>query len=267
MQSNIHPSAIIDPKVRLGKNVIVGPGAIIDAGCMIGDDCEIRAHAIITGASKIGSGNQIGYGAIIGAEPQDSAFKKTVQSRVVIGDRNVIREYVTIHRGTTEGSQTVVGNENFLMVGAHVAHNCTIGNNVTLVNNVLLAGHVEVHDRAFLGGGAVVHQHCRIGELVMLKGLARINRDVPPYMMAVEESIAAGLNRVGLKRAGIKPDARRDIQRAFDLLYKSGLNVSQAVERIDREIQCVEVQKITAFIRASKRGICMYGDVGEQSEE
>jgi UDP-N-acetylglucosamine acyltransferase len=253
--SQIHPTAIVDPKAELGQRVKVGPGAIIDAGCVIGDDSEIRARAIITGTTKIGAKNQIGYGAIIGAEPQDAAFKN-VPSRVVIGNNNVIREYVTIHRGTKENSETVIGNDNFLMVGVHLAHNCRLGNNVTLVNNVLLAGYVEVHDRAFIGGAAVVHQHCRVGELVMIKGLGRINRDVPPYFLAVEESFAAGLNSVGLKRAGISPEARKQIREAFDLLYHSGHNVTQAVEKIEKNLKGPEIKKLVEFIRSSKRGIC-----------
>jgi UDP-N-acetylglucosamine acyltransferase len=268
MTSQIHPTAIVDSKADLGQRVKVGPGAIIDAGCVIGDDCEIRAHAIITGASRIGNKNQVGYGAIIGAEPQDTAFKN-VASQVVIGDRNTIREHVTIHRGTKENSETVIGSDNFLMVGVHVAHNCRVGNRVTLVNNVLLAGHVEVHDRAFFGGAAVVHQHCRIGELAMIKGLACITRDVPPYMLVIEESLAGGINQVGLKRAGFNAEIRREIREAFDLLYNAGLNVSQALERIDQTLKSAEVKKMVGFIRTTKRGIChsMTNYVDENDQE
>ncbi len=251
----IHPSAVIDPTAQLGRNVRVGPGAVIEAGCVIGDDCEIRAHAIITGGAQLGVGNQIGYSAVVGAEPQDLGYKGA-PTRVVIGDRNILRELVTIHRGTKEGTETVLGNDNFLMAGAHVAHNCRVGNHVIIVNNVLLAGHVEVHDRAFLGGGSVVHQFTRIGELAIMRGLTRIGKDLPPYFMAVTTNRVSGLNRVGLKRSGHAPDVRRSIQEAYNTLYRSGLNISQAVEKLEKESTVPEVQKILAFIRSSKRGIC-----------
>lgn len=252
----IHAQAFVSPDARLGKNVKVGPGAVIDAGCVIGDDCEIRAHAVITGETVMGAGNQIGYGAIIGAEPQDLSFKG-VRSQVVIGDRNVIREYVTIHRGTKEGTQTIIGNECFLMAGAHVAHNCHLGNNVILVNNVLLAGHVQVQDRAFLGGSAVVHQNVRIGEMAIIRGNAGVGKDLPPYFMAVGVNQVSGLNKVGMKRAGIQEAARRQVRRAYEMLYSSGLNLTQAIEKIENELSSPEITKLVAFLRGTKRGICL----------
>jgi UDP-N-acetylglucosamine acyltransferase len=256
MAPEIHPNALVHPKAELGRNVKIGPGAMIDEHCKIDDDCEIRAHAVITGRSQLGKKNQVGYGAIIGSEPQDLSFKGA-DSRVVIGDRNTIREYVTIHRGTKEKTETVIGDDNFLMTGVHVAHNCRVGSHVILVNNVLLAGYVTVADRAFLGGGSVVHQHCRIGELVMLKGLTCINRDVPPYILAIEASIAAGLNVVGMRRAGVSSGLRRSLQRAFHLLYRSGYNVTQALEKIEAELKGEEIKKLVQFIQGSKRGICI----------
>lgn len=251
----IHPTASIDPTAELGHNVRVGPGAVIEAGCVIGDDCEIRPNAIITGRSRIGNGNQIGYGAVVGSEPQDLSYKGA-PTRVVIGDRNVLREYVTVHRGTKEGTETVIGNDNFLMTGAHVAHNCRIGNHVVIVNNVLLAGYVQVQDRAFLGGGSVVHQFTRIGELAIMRGLTPISKDLPPYFMAVSVNRVSGLNRVGLKRGGYSLEVRRTIQNAYITLYRSGLNITQALDKLSEGEVIPEVQKIITFIRASKRGIC-----------
>lgn len=251
----IHPSAVIDPTAQLGRNVRVGPGAVIEAGCRIGDDCEIRAHAIITGGAHIGNGNQIGYSAVIGAEPQDLGYKGA-PTRVVIGDHNILREMVTVHRGTKEGSETVIGNDNFLMTGVHVAHNCRIGNHTIIVNNVLLAGYVEVHDRAFLGGGSVVHQFTRVGELAIMRGLTRISKDVPPYFMAVDTNRVGSVNRVGLKRAGFSPQVRRSVVEAFKLLHRSTLNIPQALDKLEQESPTPEVQKIITFIRESKRGIC-----------
>jgi UDP-N-acetylglucosamine acyltransferase len=252
----IHASAIVSARAELGEGVVVGPGALIDEGCQIGNGCEIRAHAVITGASQIGKENQIGYGAIIGAEPQDLSFKNA-PSRVVIGDHNIIREYATIHRGTEAHSTTEIGNHCLLMAGCHVAHNCRVGNHVILVNNVLLGGHVEVQDRAFLGGGAAVHQKVRIGELSIMRGQTRIGKDLPPFFMAVDTNQVAGLNRVGMRRAGYDEKARREIRAVYDLLYHSGCNVSQALEEIDKQYASEPAKKLAAFIRASKRGICL----------
>ena len=252
----IHASAVVSSRAELGQGVKVGPGAIVEDGCQIGEGCEIRAHAVITGGSHIGKNNQIGYGAVIGAEPQDLSFKY-VPSRVVIGDHNVIREYATIHRGTMEDSTTEIGDHCFLMAGCHVAHNCRIGNHVVLVNNVLLAGHVEVEDRAFLGGAAVVHQKVRIGELSIMRGQTRIGKDLPPFFMAVDTNQVAGLNRVGMRRAGYEEKVRREVRAVYDLLYHSGCNVSQALDEIEKQYASEPVKKLTAFIRASKRGICL----------
>lgn len=254
----IHSSAIIHPHAKIGEGTSVGPGVIIDEHVEIGPQCEIRAHAVLTGRVRIGARNQIGYGAIIGAEPQDLGYKGAATS-VEIGDDNVIREYVTIHRGTKEGSITRIGNHNFLMTGAHIAHNCEIGNHVVLVNNVLLAGYVKVEDRAFLGGGSVVHQFCRIGQLVMMRGLTRMSMDVPPFFMAVALNIVCGLNRVGLRRNGYNTAKRNLIFKAYNILYYSGLNRQQAIEVLqsDKELkESAEVQAILRFIQHTKRGIC-----------
>lgn len=253
--SLIHPHAVVDSAAQLGRNVRVGPGAIIEAGAIVGDDCEIRANAIITGSTTLGSGNQVGYGAVVGAEPQDLGYKGA-PTRVVIGNNNVLREYATVHRGTKEGSETVVGDNNFLMVGVHVAHNCRIGNHVIIVNNVLLAGYVEIQDRAFLGGGSVIHQFTRVGELAIMRGLTRISKDVPPYFAAATTNHVSGLNRVGMKRAGLTPEARRSVQNLYVTLYRSGLNTTQAMEKLESEPLTAEARKVVEFIRASKRGIC-----------
>ncbi|TFE66861.1 acyl-[acyl-carrier-protein]--UDP-N-acetylglucosamine O-acyltransferase [Methylacidiphilum sp. Yel] len=252
----IHPTAIVSSKAEIGKDVSIGPWAIVEAGCSIGDSCEIRAHAVITGNSQIGKRNQIGFGAIIGAEPQDVSFKGGFSS-VIIGDDNIIREYVTIHRGSAESSVTKIGNHCFLMAGSHVAHNCLVEDQVVLVNNVLLAGYVHVGKRAFLGGAAVIHQHVRIGELTMIRGQTRIGKDLPPYFMAVDTNEVSGINRVGLKRAGITEEIRRKIEEAYKILYFSGYNVSQALEKIEKVSQCNEIQKLVDFIQKTKRGICM----------
>lgn len=256
--NEIHPTASVAPGARIGAGVRIGPGAQIDDGCVIGDGCEIRAHAVVTGRAVLGQGNQIGFGAIVGAEPQDIAFQDDPAnpSRVVMGDKNIVREYATIHRGTKPGTETRLGDGNFLMVGCHVAHNCRIGNQVIIVNNVLLGGYVEVEDKAFLGGGCVVHQFVRIGELSIIRGRNALGKDLPPYFMAAEVNTAEGLNRIGMRRAGFNEAVRRDLTRAYKLLYRSGLNISQALETIEKELSGPEVGKLVAFIKASKRGIC-----------
>ena len=250
-------NAFIHPAARIGAGCIFGPGAVVGEHVELGDGCEVRAHAILTGHTVIGPGNQIGYGAVIGAEPQDHAFDPATVSHVRIGAGNVIREYATIHRGTRPDSATVIGDNNFIMAGAHVAHNCLLGNGVTLVNNTLLAGYVEVEDRAFLGGAVVVHQFVRIGRLVMVRGQTRIGLDVPPFFMAVDTNTVAGINRVGLRRNGISADQIRVIQRVYQRLYFEGLNRQQAVAaiRADPTLDTPEAHAVCAFVDKTKRGI------------
>ena len=226
---NIHPTAVIDPKASLGGRVSVGPFAVIEGGVVIGDGCVIQAHAVICTGVTMGKDNTIGHGAILGGEPQDFAFEAEVRSRVVIGNGNKIREHVTIHRGTTEGSETIVGDACFLMAGAHLAHNVRLGNNVVIANNVALGGYVEMGERVFVGGGCVFHQHVRVGRLAICQGGSAFSADIPPFVMAAEVNIIAGLNVVGLRRAGMTASDRAEIKRAFDLLYRSGHNVSQAI--------------------------------------
>jgi UDP-N-acetylglucosamine acyltransferase len=251
----IHPTALVDPSVQLGQDVRVGPYSIIEAHCEIGDQCEIRAHAVICAGTILGSQNQIGYGAILGGEPQDYAFKGTA-SRVEIGARNRIREYVTIHRATKEGSATIVGDDNFLMGGVHLGHDVRIGNGAILANNTLLSGYVEIGDKAFLGGATIVHQFVRIGRLAITRGGTRLGKDVPPYFMAVATNQVSGINRVGLRRAGLAQETRKAIQAAYDMIYHSNLNVTQALGELRAKFHLEEIVYLLEFIATSKRGIC-----------
>ena len=266
MSMHIHPTALIDPSAHLGLEVRVGPYAIIEEDCVIGDHCEVRAHAVICRGTVIGANNQIGYGAVIGAEPQDYAFKGN-DSRVEIGSGNKIREYVTIHRATKEGSATRVGNDNFLMGGVHLGHDVRIGNQVVLANGTLLSGYVEVGDRAFLGGATLVHQHVRIGSLAITRGGTRLGKDVPPYFMAVATNQVGGINRVGLRRANLSQETRRAIQAAYELIYRSGSNVSQAMEELRGKFDFPEIAHLIEFISRSKRGICRDRKGSEDEEE
>jgi UDP-N-acetylglucosamine acyltransferase len=255
MPTQIHPSAIVDNKTDLGVEVKIGPYAIVEAGCVIGDYSEIRAHAIVTKGTLMGPRNQIGYGAVIGGEPQDLGFK-SARTWVEIGAGNKIREYVTIHRATVEDTATSIGSENFIMGGVHLGHDVTVGNKTIMANNTLLAGHVHVEDGVFLGGATIVHQHTRIGRLAITRGGTRLGKDVPPYFMATDTNLVAGINRIGLRRAGYSHELRRAIQAAFDMLYRSNLNVSQALDEIAQKFRQPEIAHLVAFVRTSKRGIC-----------
>jgi UDP-N-acetylglucosamine acyltransferase len=255
MSGQIHPTALVDPSAQLGKNVSVGPWAVIEKDCVIGDGCDIRAHAVICAGTVMGAENQIGYGAIIGAEPQDFAFKGQV-SRVEMGARNRIREYVTIHRATKENGATRIGEDNFLMGGVHLGHDVSIGDGAILANNTLLSGHVQIGDRAFLGGATIVHQFVRIGSLAITRGGTRLGKDVPPFFMAVATNQVSGLNRVGLRRAGFNHGLRKALQEAYELIFRSNRNVTQAVLELRQNFSQPEIVALADFITASKRGIC-----------
>jgi UDP-N-acetylglucosamine acyltransferase len=253
----IHPTAIIHPDARIHPSVSIGAYAVIEGPAVIGEGCVISAHAVITGDVGMGKNNTIGHGAIIGGEPQDLSFKAEVCSRVVIGDGNRIREHVTIHRGTSEGSETRVGDNCFLMAGAHLAHNVRLGHHVILANNVLVAGHVHFGDRVFVGGGSVFHQFIRIGSHVICQGMSGFSKDIPPYTIGAEINCVAGLNVVGLRRGGFDVAQRAEIKAAFDLLYRSGRNVSQALAAAEAQ-QWSDVGRLFwAFVAAAKKkGIC-----------
>src|SRR5437764_10956596 len=227
----IHLTAIIGSGAKIGANVEIGPHSVIGGAVTIADDCMIGASVVIEGEVSIGRGNRIGHGAMIGGQPQDVSFSPTTRSRVEIGERNIIREQCTIHRGTTADSATKIGDDNFLMVNAHVGHNCVIGNKVIVANNVLLGGYVMVNDQAFLCGGTVFHQNMRVGRLVIAQGGSAFGKDIPPFVIAAERNYVFGLNIVGLRRAGFSAKDREEIKTAFKLVYTSGLNIGQAIKK------------------------------------
>jgi UDP-N-acetylglucosamine acyltransferase len=262
----IHPTAIVDAKTNLGVEVKIGPYAIVEAGCVIGDYSEIRAHAVIGKGTLMGPRNQIGYGAVIGGDPQDIGFKNA-RTWVELGSGNKIREYATIHRATVENTATSLGNDNFIMGGVHLGHDVKVGNRTIMANNALLAGFVQVEDGVFLGGATVVHQHTRIGRLAITRGGTRLGKDVPPFFMATDTNVVAGINRIGLRRAGYAHDLRRAIQAAFDMLYRSDLNVSQALGEIEQKFRQPEIAHLIAFVRSTKRGICKGERAGRVEDE
>lgn len=253
----IHPTAIIDPRAKLGEGVSIGPFAVLEGEVTLGDGCLVQSHAVITGRVVMGKNNHVGYGAIIGGWPQDFSFDPKIDSGVIIGDSNTFREYSTIHRGTAEGTNTIVGSGNFLMGGAHLGHNVKLADHIVIANNCLLAGHVEVGSRAFLGGGSVFHQFMRIGAYAMVRGGCRFGQDIPPYLIATGENCVAGLNVVGLRRNNFTSEQRAELKAAFKLLYLSGLNVSQALEEAQKRTWSTEGTEFFDFVsKADKRGLC-----------
>jgi UDP-N-acetylglucosamine acyltransferase len=253
----IHPTAVVDPGARIAADVEIGPFSMIGPQVVIGDKTIVQSHVVIEGDVTMGTGNFIGHGAIIGAPPQDLSFSPERKTKVEIGNDNIIREYCTIHRGSSEGSATKIGDKNFLMTGAHVGHNCEIGNGVIIANNCLLAGHVRVGDGAFLGGGSTFHQHMHVGRLVMVQGSSAFGKDIPPFVIAAERNYLFGLNVVGLRRAGFSVEDREEIRAAFKLLYQSGLNISQALEKATTMKFGAPAREFLDFIaNAKKRGIC-----------
>ncbi|HEX8897856.1 MAG TPA: acyl-ACP--UDP-N-acetylglucosamine O-acyltransferase [Chthoniobacterales bacterium] len=253
----IHPTAIVDAAAQIGAEVEIGAYAVVGAGAVIGDKCKIQAHAVIEGSVKMGAENFVGYGAIIGAAPQDLSFDSNTQSFVEIGNGNTIREYCTIHRGSTEGSATTIGDGNFLMVGNHLGHNCILGNGVVMANDCLLAGHVRIDDRAFIGGGSRFHQGIRMGRLVMAEG--RFTQNLPPFLSAAKNEVY-GFNVLGMRRANFSAAERDEIKRAFKLLYRSGLNTKQALEKAAEDDFGAVGREFFEFVaNAGKRGIVSYG--------
>ena len=255
--AKIHPTAIVDPAAQIGGSAEIGPFSIVGPQAVIGEGTVVQSHVVIEGEVAIGRANFIGHGAIIGAPPQDVSFSPERKTKVEIGDDNMIREYCTIHRGSPDGSATKIGDKNFLMVGAHIGHNCVIGNNVVIANNCLLAGHVRVDEGAFLGGGSTFHQFMHIGRLVMVQGSSAFGKDLPPFVVAAERNYVFGLNTVGLRRAGVSANDRDEIKQAFKLIYLSGLNISQALEKAETMIFGAPAREFLEFVAASKkRGIC-----------
>ncbi len=252
----IHPTAVIDPRAEIDGEVEIGPYVVIDGPVKIKRRTRVMAHVYITGWTEVGEGNEIHPGAVLGDAPQDLAYRGE-ESYLRIGDRNIFREHVQLHRGTAPASSTVIGNDNFLMAGSHVAHNCKLGDHVVLANGALLGGYVEVGDRAFISGHCVVHQFVRVGELSLMRGLSGASKDVPPYSIVDWQHRVRGVNSVGLKRAGFDERRIREIKEAFRLLFRKGRNLSLAVKEIEsRENNSADVLALLEFIKSSKRGVC-----------
>ena len=253
----IHETAVIHPKARLGKDVEIGPYAVIGENVIIGDNTKICAHAVIEGWTSIGKDCVISPGASIDAEPQDLKFNGE-KSYVIIGDNTKIRECATVNRATGEGEETRIGSNCLMMAYTHVAHNCIVGNNVIMSNAATLAGHVVVEDRAIIGGLSGVHQFVKIGRNAMVGGASKVVQDIPPYVIVDgHPAKVSGLNSVGMSRAGIDIESRKNIKKAYRILYRSGNSLAQAIEIIEQEVEsCPEVDHFLRFLRNAERGIC-----------
>ena len=254
--AEIHPSAIVSPKAELADDVVVGPFSIIGDGATVGSGCQIANNVLLDGKVTIGKDCKLLPGAVVGTIPQDLKYKGE-ETEVVIGDNNIIREYATINRGTTASGRTVVGNGNLIMAYAHIAHDCRIRDNTILANAVTMAGHIVVEDFAIVGGLTPIHQFCRIGIHSIVGGLSRINKDVPPYSkVAGIPTKVYGLNIVGLTRRNFPKDVIANLKRAFRIIFRGGLNTTQALARVREEVDLIpEVEYLLDFISKTERGI------------
>jgi len=254
----IHATAIISRKAELDSSVDVGPNVVIDEHVKIDAGTRIWANAYLTGHTQIGRDNQIHMGAVIGHEPQDLKFDKTCRSYLRIGDRNVFREYCTVHRGTEPESATLIGNECFLMALSHVAHNCVIGNGVIICNGANVAGHAHIGDRAFLSGCVLIHQFTHVGRLAMFQGAAKVSMDVPPFTLAAGTNEIHALNLVGLRRAKIPRESVSELKKLFHLFYLSGKKGTDALKEAssDGAFKTAEAGEFIEFVRRSPNGMC-----------
>lgn len=252
---SIHTTAIIDSHAEIDATAEIGPYVVIDGPVHIGPETHVWPHAYLTGNTVIGAGCEIHPGAVVGHAPQDAAYQGE-ETFCRIGDGTIIREGASVHRGTDPGSTTTVGLRCLLMAGAHVGHNCHVGDDVVLVNGALLAGHVQVGRRAFFGGGAAVHQFTRIGEMAMIAGLSATQMDIPPCFTTDRTGKCYAVNAVGMKRAGLTREDRRDVKNAFRILYRSRETFSRALETLAESVETDVGRRILEFCRgASKRGI------------
>ena len=254
--SLVHPTAIVADDARLAGGAEVGAFAIVGPGCDIGEECVIAPRATLERNVKLARKVRVGIGAVLGGDPQDLKFQGE-ETTVEIGEGTVIREYSTINRGTSESFKTTVGRNCFIMSYVHLAHDCHLGDGVILANGVQLAGHVRIEDRAILSGLSAVHQFVRIGRHAFIGGCSRVSKDIPPFLKAVGNPVKLyGLNTVGLQRAGFEEDALRELKRAYRLFFNSDLNITQALERAEKDLdQRPEVRELMRFLEASGRGV------------
>jgi UDP-N-acetylglucosamine acyltransferase len=254
-KTEIHPTALVAKDVQIGEGVTIGAYSVIQDGAVIGDRTQIDTNVVLESNTHIGRDCRVMAGAVLGGAPQDYKFHGE-KTYLKIGDGNIIREYVTIHRASGEGEATVIGDNNMLMAYCHIGHNCRIGSGITMANMVGISGHTLVEDKVVFGGIVGVHQKVRIGQLAMIGGFSKVVQDVPPFAMADGRPLkVCDLNVIGLRRNGVGPKVRSDLKQAYKLLYRSNLNVTQALEAIENEIEpSAELQYLLDFIRNVRLG-------------
>jgi UDP-N-acetylglucosamine acyltransferase len=249
-------TARVDPGAVIGAGVRIGEFCVIEGDVAIGAACLLEPYVYVKRWTTLGARNEISAGTVLGTDPLDRGFGGA-RSYLRIGNGNKIREHYTISRGTAPESATEIGDDNYIMTSGHIAHNCRIGNQTVIASCALVAGYVEVEDQAFISGGVVVHQFSKIGRLAMIGGNTRINSDVPPFFLYAGYNVQAkGLNLVGLKRAGYKASDVSVLKKAYQILYRSGLKLEDALARIETELPTPETLHLVNFIRRSERGIC-----------
>jgi UDP-N-acetylglucosamine acyltransferase len=240
---------------------------VIDEGVELGANCIVGPHVYITGLTTIGAGNRFHASCVIGDAPQDLKYKGD-PTRLRIGDNNIFREHVTVHRSTILDGETVIGSNNYLMVNCHIGHNCRLGDHIIIVNGTLLAGHVTVHDRAFISGNCLIHQFARIGTLTMMQGKTGIGQDLPPFTIAHAINRICGLNVIGLRRAGFTAEQRLELKRLYHALFRSGRNLRDALADAQKNFTSPAAKVMLDFIAGAKRGVCTdAGRAGGDSEE
>lgn len=252
----IHPSALVSGDAQLADDVTIGPFSIIDGPAVIGAGTVIGPHVSIRGRVTMGRGNTIGHGAVVGEYPQSLGFDPSIDSGVVLGDNNILREYSTIHRSMDDGANTTLGSDNFLMTTAHIGHDVQAGNSNVIGSNVLLAGHIELGNHIFIGGAAALHQFIHIGDFAMVAGLAGISRDIPPFCLTTRTDRLAGLNSIGLRRAGFTPEQRKELKSAYAILFQQGLSRAGSLAEVDTREWSPAAQKLIEAVRnPSRRGV------------
>ncbi|MBC8097780.1 MAG: acyl-ACP--UDP-N-acetylglucosamine O-acyltransferase [Akkermansiaceae bacterium] len=253
--ASIHSSAVIHPSARIGEGCEIGPYCVIGQNVTLGAGCRLYSHVVIDGHTTLGELNQIFPFASIGLQTQDLKWKGGL-TRTEIGDRNTLREYVTVHSATSDGNATTIGSNNHILAYSHIAHDCTLGNHIIMSNAATLGGHVTVEDHAVISISAV-HQFCRVGKLAMIGGCSKVVQDVPPFMLADgNPAETRTINKVGLERHGISEDAISALRQAYKILFREGLTISNAIARIESDLpQLPEVHYLVNFVRTSERGI------------
>jgi UDP-N-acetylglucosamine acyltransferase len=256
----IRRTAVVSSEAELAPGVEIGPYVIIEGRVRLEQGCILRPHVHLCGPMTMGPGNIVYTGAVLGERPQHLKYKDEPTS-LEIGEQNVFREFVTIHRGTSHSWKTRIGNHNYFMVNSHVGHDCNVGNHCILVNGALVGGHCTLGDNVYLSGNSAVHQFVRVGRLALLSGCSITTKDIPPFMLLYGRDLVGGVNVIGLQRAGLSSERIQALRRAFRILYREGLAIPAALARIEEELGRVDVvAEFVSFIRQTNRGITLNRD-------